>query len=660
MAPVPRSTSWLTFFSLSVLGLAASAQTSQRASQPKIHPHMTRLLDELGLAKGWVFFEDKALPDALAVKEAFEQAELNLGDRQRERRELRRQRAGLVDWYDVPVAPSYVECVAGTGAELVVASSWLNAVSVRGTEEQFAAIAELGCVDRIEPVRRGVRTDQLGQNVLPSCGAQNLGGFYGLAEAQLQQLNLVALHNRGYTGNGVLIGVLDTGFHRGHEAFNQPGHVVNVVAEHDYVDADGNAGIEAGDPSGQHSHGTYILGCIGAYLPNELVGAAYDADFVLAKTEDTTNEYQQEEDFYVAGMQMIEAQGADVATSSLGYIDWYNQTDLDGLTAVTTMGVNIATDNGLFCLTAAGNSGHDSGTSALIAPADAFDVLTIGAVDAAGVIASFSSDGPTADGRVKPELLGTGVSTWTVCSSTDTDCTTQVSGTSLSTPILAGLVACLVQAHPNFTIDQMRARLFDTGDYWLSNGQTDPDYVHGYGIPDADDAGFDCNRNGVDDGIDIAMGTEQDCNANGWPDSCDISDGISEDVGADGRPDECLHSGLDQAPSSIGTAGPVLAPLIVAPHHPRVGKSLRAVFELGDEDEGSLPVLFVRDSRAEISGAIGLWIGLAGGSGVGEIGLRVPADASLAGSVLELELSFFRPGLGLAPESRSARVLIRP
>lgn len=112
--------------------------------------------------------------------------------------------------------------------------------------------------------------------------------------------------------------------------------------------------------SGQHWHGTAILGTIGAYKPDTLIGGAYDAAFYLAKTEDITREEPIEEDFYVAGLQWIEANGADLATSSLGYIDWYTQDDLDGETATTTIAVNIATANGLACCTAAGNGGHDN------------------------------------------------------------------------------------------------------------------------------------------------------------------------------------------------------------------------------------------------------------------------------------------------------------
>lgn len=612
------------------LVLPLQAQSIAPAARPKLHPDMARVVAELGPeAKGWVFFTDKDLDGAGARTGAMAEARARLSPRAIERRRARRTLPGLVDEHDVALAPAYLDAVRATGAEIRVESRWLNAVSVRGTLAQFEAVAALPFVERVTPVRRGVLGDDLeAVPAEPPADVMARGGFYGASEAQLAQIGLTDLHARGFTGSSVVIGILDTGFHRGHEAFNQSGHVVDVVAEYDFVDDDGDTDIEVGDPSGQHSHGTYILGTIGAYLPNELVGGAYDASFILCKTEDTTNEYQQEEDFYAAGLEFIEMNGGDMATSSLGYIDWYTQSDLDGQTAVTTMAVNMATANGMACLTAAGNSGHDTNpsTSALIAPADALQVITCAAVDSVGVEASFTSDGPSADGRQKPELAATGVATWTVCSNTDVGCLTQVSGTSLSTPVLAGMVACVLDAHPEFTVDQLRARLFRTGDYFVANGFPDPLYVRGYGIPDADVASFDCNGNGIDDADDIAMGTERDCNGNGLPDSCDVADGISQDGNGDGKPDECRRR-----PATAPTMTTEhTVPLVILPPRVRPGGRLR----LAGPEGAVIEVVHVRSAGRSLGLVRGRTTTLLDGRPVTEIAL--PDVADLTGRELEV------------------------
>ncbi len=508
----------------------AAQKAASTESTSKIHPTLLRQLDKSLVGEpveAWVLFKDKGIFSEERLQKRIANLVSTYNPRAIERRQQRRTLPGLFDEHDLPVAQGYLDAVAATGIGLRRVSKWVNGVSVLGTREQFEQIAGLPSVRLIQPVRRGFKVDpqgvkehRLGLLVEKSRG----GSFYGLSEAQLDQIGLTAVHDQGFTGAGVVVGILDTGFQRSHAAFNDAGHPVNVIAEYDFVDDDPDTSIEEGDPSGQHGHGTYILGTLGAYKPGELVGGAYDASFILCKTEDTTDEYPAEEDNYVAGLEFIEANGGDVATSSLRYSEWYTQDDMDGLTGVTTVAVNIATGNGVHCCTAAGNSGHDGdpATSHLGAPADAFQVITCGAVDADGEIASFSSDGPTADGRVKPEVLARGVDTQTVSAYSDTDYA-GVGGTSLSTPLVAGAVACLVQAHPDWTVDQLRDRLFVTSDFYVAHQIFDPQYVFGYGVINTIAAmnTNDCNNNGIDDGLDIASGTSQDTNDNGIPDECE-------------------------------------------------------------------------------------------------------------------------------------------
>jgi subtilisin-like proprotein convertase family protein len=460
-----------------------------------LSPAMHRLLDEeVGPYRVWVFFADKGLTDRAAREEAIAGVAASYGSRAVERRRLRGRRTvdgGLFDFRDLAVHEPYVNQVADTGARVRIRSRWVNAVSAVATDSQIDAIAALPAVTRVQPVARSRRPERFEARPAerPDLAQAPIGApglDYGRSTAQLTQINLIALHEAGYTGEGVLVGVLDTGFRRDHEVFNQPGHEIEVVAEYDFVDDDPDTSNEPGDFASQHDHGTKILGTLASYYPGELVGGAYDAAYALAKTEDTTGETPVEEDNYVAGLEFLEAHGVDLTTSSLGYIDWYTQEDLDGETAVTTIAINAASDFGVHTVTAAGNDGHDSdpATSHLIAPSDAFFVITAGAVTGSGSTSSFSSDGPTADGRVKPELLALGSDTETISSSNTTEFTTG-SGTSLSTPLVAGAVACLIQAHPNLTVQEMRDALFRYADHDAGGLGFDPTHVRGYGIVDA-------------------------------------------------------------------------------------------------------------------------------------------------------------------------------
>ena len=487
------------------LGWSALTAPSTAAPAAKLHPVLLeRLATESGPAKTWVFFTDKGFSSARELEAALSRVADNFSPRCAQRRMLRGASAArggpYFDATDLPVSPTYIDAVTATGARLHVASRWLNAISVYATREQAEQIAALPFVDRLEPVARSRRVEPVETqpvSALPAGGGPDLLD-YGNSAAQLTQINLIALHNAGYTAAGVVVGILDTGFKRSHEAFNTPGHPVQVIAEWDFVNNDPNTAPQAGDPSGQHDHGTMILGTIGAYKPTKLVGGAFDAAFILCKTEDTAGEYPAEEDNFVAGLEFIDLHGGDMSTASLGYIDWYTQAQLNGLTAVTTIGVNISTSKGIHHCNAAGNEGNDTNptTSHLIAPADAFKGITCGAVNSSGSIASFSSDGPTADGRVKPEVLARGVSTATLSPSSDTGYTT-ASGTSLSTPVVACAVACLIQAKPYWTVDQMRKNLFETADYYVAHQTYDPLYVRGYGVINAFNASKRCSDAGT-------------------------------------------------------------------------------------------------------------------------------------------------------------------
>jgi len=440
----------------------------------------------------WVFLSDKGAHDAAEIDALLRDLERTYNPRAIERRRQRRSApcANLFDIRDLPIAQHYVDEIAQNAVRVRTRSRWLNAVSVLATKEQVDALRALPFVRAIQPVRNAEEIDLRDVRAVGEGRGQHglnpNGGFYGIGFDQLQTINLPAVHDLGWTGEGLIIGVLDTGFQRTHSAFHHPDNPLEVIAEYDFINDDPNTAPEQGDHPDQHWHGTIILGTMGAYAPGTFVGAAYDAAFILCKTEDITDEYQGEEDFYVAGLEFIEANGGDVATSSLIYYDWYTQQDMDGQTAVTTIAVNIATQNGVYCCTAVGNAGHDQDpeTSRLGAPADAFQVFSVGSVNIFGEESGFSADGPTVDGRVKPEILTVGEVAYSI-NPFDDNGYLEASGTSMATPMMAGAVACVSQSNASVSVDAMRDAFMLTASDYVQNGTYDLNYVRGYGIVDA-------------------------------------------------------------------------------------------------------------------------------------------------------------------------------
>jgi len=521
MAPTKRVT-LCTLICITATAQALAQETRERLAEASVPT--------------WIFFAPK---DVSSSRLALREQSLELAARAR--REWRRTSPGLVDARDLPLRAADVELVRGI-ASLRTESRWLNAVSVLASSHQLELLRALPCVQSTQPVRRGKRASEAcfaiasGMCDDASSLAVNDGyasrDFYGAASAQLTQINLPYLHSRGFTGAGVIVAVLDTGFERQHRCFQNLANPLMVLAERDFINGDLYTGIQPGDDINQHGHGTLVLSCMAAYDPNIYVGAAYSATYVLCKTEDVTSETIVEEDYYAAAIEFAESVGADVTTSSLGYIDWYTQADLDGRTAITTIALNIAAENGVHACTAAGNGGNDQNpmTSTLIAPADALNVLTCGSVNFGGASSEFSSDGPTADGRVKPELLARGEDTFFAHPHNVTDYVTG-SGTSLATPLLAGVVACLTQAHPEWTVGQMRAALLTTASDYVQTLTTDPLFVRGYGIVDA--------------GAALQYGCAADFDGNGGIDGADISAFFLAWQASEPRGDVNIDGGID-------------------------------------------------------------------------------------------------------------------
>ena len=461
---------------LTAISLALVIITTAVPAGGKIHPATYELgWRDNGYIHAWVFFSHK--PRDLARSTAAHRASEKALERRGLRGNVTEEQASDLDR---AVYPGFLQQVQNNGAAIRQVSRWLNAVSVSATRKQLESLAQLSFVSRIEPVRRMVRpplpavTPFDGSPTMMKSPAHQLD--YGPSYNQLDLMNVPAVHDLGYSGQGITVLMLDTGFYKDHESI----HPERILAEYDFLNNDGETQNETKeeDQAGQHNHGTHTYTALGGYSPGRLIGPAYECRYLLAKTESNAFENITEEDNYVAGLEWGEALGADIVSSSLGYLDWYVYDDMNGLTAVTTRAVLWATRLGMLVVTAAGNERHNSVWGGyIIAPADADSIITVGAVDAKGELAGFSGHGPTSDGRTKPEVVAQGVGVH--CGSTGTDAYTTASGTSLSTPLVAGCAALLLEAHPTWTPDDVRKAFMATASHADS-----PDNDYGWGIPD--------------------------------------------------------------------------------------------------------------------------------------------------------------------------------
>ena len=434
---------------------------------------------ENGRLRAWVFFSHKPRSLALANDR------FSVTEAARERRQRRGSlTAEELRELDLSVSLDFLLHIRETGAKVRRVSRWLNAVSVEATPEQLLAIADLSFVKSIQPLRRTGLPPLPPETGPPelnkSSGAGNTHLDYGPSLAQSALIKVPKVHEMGYSGKGITVLMLDTGFYQGHVAVDP----ARILAQYDFLFDDGNTEDEnIADTTSfgnQQNHGTYTYSALGGYAPGALIGPGFEVEYLLAKTESYLNEDRSEEDNYVAGLEWGAGLGAHIVSSSLGYLDWYTFDSLDGQTAVTTRAVRIATRLGLVVVTAAGNARNDPAWwgGHIIAPADADSILAVGAVDGNGFLASFSSLGPTFDGRIKPDVTALGVGVFAASAAGPTTYK-YVGGTSLSTPLVAGSVALLLQAHP----DWKPADVWNALRFTASQSGA-PDNAQGWGIID--------------------------------------------------------------------------------------------------------------------------------------------------------------------------------
>ena len=386
---------------------------------------------------------------------------------------------------DVPVETSYVSQIEALGIEPIAVSKWFNGVFAWLTDTQASQAGSLSFVSEVESfVQNDGKAKTVNSNSnkfnIPNNPSQQpqqtiMDFNYGFTEEQITQLKLDYLHNLGFTGDGMTIAILDAGFPE-----------VDNISAFDYIRNNGQikGGYNFVDDDDyfytRGSHGTSVLSTIGGYIENQFVGTAIDADFYLFITENVDHELPDEEVFWIAAAERADSLGVDVINTSLGYSEFddprydYTYEDMDGQTAFITRGAQMATEKGIMVVVSAGNSGNDQ-WHYITSPADGVDVFTIGAVDSNGIPAGFSSYGPTPDGRIKPDVDARG--SWAAIIRTDGSIDFG-SGTSFSSPIMTGAMACFIQAYPNVNPMEVRQTVRESANHY--NNPTDQ---MGYGIP---------------------------------------------------------------------------------------------------------------------------------------------------------------------------------
>jgi len=376
---------------------------------------------------------------------------------------------------DIPVNENYLQGLRDAGASVFFRTRWMNAALVQCNASLVNAIAGLSFVKAVELVAPNKKL--VGGRSATQNGSSQDSMAGSSTRAQLQMIGVDEMHREGYAGEGVTIAVLDAGFPGVNTAI--PFHDliqdsrIDMAVSHDFI-ANTNNVFQ------YDSHGTEVLSTIAAYQDGTFTGGAYKANFQLFVTEDVSTEYRIEEYNWLFAAEKADSAGADIITTSLGYNQFddpsmdYTLADLDGKTSVITRAAQFAADRGIIVVCSAGNEGAN-GWGLITVPADAADVLAVANVDANGIRSTTSSIGPSADGRIKPDVAALGMNVSVISPSGNPG---SASGTSLSAPLVTGLMAGLHQRFPDISnktlIDAVRK----------TASQSDkPDQFLGYGIP---------------------------------------------------------------------------------------------------------------------------------------------------------------------------------
>ncbi|MFK5982300.1 MAG: S8 family serine peptidase [Flavobacteriaceae bacterium] len=434
----------------------------------------------------WVFFADKenvaaslADPILIMTQDAIDRKALQ---------------GTPIDERDVPVNENYITQIKNaSGINVYAKSKWMNCVYVKGTQSNIEALLNLSFVVEVEFADKGL-------NLFPGVPIEDKFAIendnnrvvynYGAAANQIEMLSGDYLHELDFDGEGMVIAVLDAGFPsiNSNPGFDKMRNEDRLLGTYDFEARTTNV-------DGTSSHGLNTTSDIGGFLQNEFVGTAPLASYYLFVTEYAPTEVPVEEAWWVEALERADSLGVDVINTSLGYQDYDNPNydhsydDLDGQTTFSARGANIAFDKGMILVTSAGNDG--GGFTYVGTPGDSPGMLTVGAVDSNGNYASFSSIGPTTDGRIKPDIMAQGSSAAVISTGGYVDYS---SGTSFSSPIMAGVVTCLWQSRPQTPNNQIMDIIRESAH--LYNNPTDQ---MGYGIPNFEDAYLALQQLGIED-----------------------------------------------------------------------------------------------------------------------------------------------------------------
>lgn len=406
-----------------------------------------------------------------------------------ERSIQRRIKYGVaVDEKDIPVNPSYIEAVEKAGATILNPSKWLNGVTIEtNSESVLNAIEKLPFVKKTralhdEPLKQMIKNESFmyEMNVESVVDKNVVRGHYGKAHTQIELLNGIVLHDMGYQGEGMWIGICDSGYEGAdvHDIFQNMRDENRLLGTKDFV-------YKNGIVYSDDHHGTACLGLMAGYMPGTYVGTAPKASYFLCRTENINSENIIEEYNWVSAAEYMDSLGIDMISTSLGYIGFddpdasHGYSDFDGKTCIITIGAEIASSRGILCVAAAGNEG-DNDFPYVGGPGDGKNVLTVGGVKADGTRAGFSSIGPTYDGRIKPDVMSFA---YAVTVASPGNNFYEGNGTSFAAPSLAGMLACYWQARRDAPEGKIREVIKKS-----SNNYSSPNNEYGYGIPDFEKA----------------------------------------------------------------------------------------------------------------------------------------------------------------------------